>query len=72
MTTFSDSSTNAAITTTQKVLIGAAGMGVSVVSVTEILQLIGAATGAFIGIWMCAEKLIFLYRKCKDPDESQD
>lgn len=70
MSLFTESSTNATITTTQKILIGAAGMGVSVVSLTEWLQLIGAATGAFIGIWMTVEKLVVLYQKLFDKDES--
>lgn len=67
-----ESTTTTTLTTTQKIIVGAAGMGVSLANVTEILQFIGAATGAFIGLWMCAEKLILVYKKFNSKNESQD
>lgn len=53
------STTTAVVTTTQKVaaLIGGAGMGLSITDVTEWLQLIGAATGAIVGVWMVCDKI---------------
>jgi ABC-type nickel/cobalt efflux system permease component RcnA len=56
--------THAAITTTQKIaaVVGGAGMGLSIADVTAWLQLIGAATGAIVGIWMVADKVIGLFK----------
>ena len=50
--------THAAITTTQKIaaVVGGAGMGLSLADVTAWLQLIGAATGAIVGIWRVANR----------------
>ncbi len=56
--------THAAITTTQKIaaVIGGAGMGLSIADVTAWLQLIGAATGAIVGVWMVVDKVIALFK----------
>lgn len=56
--------TNAAITTTQKIaaVVGGAGMGLSIADVTAWLQLIGAATGAIVGIWMVVDKFLALFK----------
>jgi hypothetical protein len=59
-----DHTTNHVVTTTQKVaaVVGGAGMGLSIADVTAWLQLIGAATGAIVGIWMVADKVIALFK----------
>lgn len=61
----SDQTTNQVITTTQKVaaVVGGAGMGLSISDVTAWLQLIGAATGAIVGIWMVVDKVIGLFKR---------
>jgi hypothetical protein len=60
----SDQTTNQIVTTTQKIaaVVGGAGMGLSIADVTAWLQLIGAATGAIVGIWMVADKVIALFK----------
>jgi hypothetical protein len=60
----SESTTNHVVTTTQKIaaVVGGAGMGLSIADVTAWLQLIGAATGAIVGIWMVADKVIGLFK----------
>jgi hypothetical protein len=60
----SDHTTNQVVTTTQKIaaVVGGAGMGLSIADVTAWLQLIGAATGAIVGIWMVADKVIGLFK----------
>jgi hypothetical protein len=60
----SDNTTNQVITTTQKIaaVVGGAGMGLSIADVTAWLQLIGAATGAIVGVWMVADRLIALFK----------
>ena len=51
--------TQAAVTTTQKIMavVGGAGMGLSVADVTAWLQLIGALTGAIVGCWILWDKV---------------
>ncbi len=60
----SDHTTNQVVTTTQKIaaVVGGAGMGLSIADVTAWLQLIGAATGAIVGIWMVTDKVIGLFK----------
>jgi hypothetical protein len=60
----SEHATNQVVTTTQKIaaVVGGAGMGLSIADVTAWLQLIGAATGAIVGIWMVADKVIGLFK----------
>jgi hypothetical protein len=59
-----DHTTNNVVTTTQKIaaVVGGAGIGLSIADVTAWLQLIGAATGAIVGIWMVADKVIALFK----------
>lgn len=51
--------TQAAVTTTQKIMavVGGAGMGLSISDVTLWLQLIGALTGAIVGCWILWDKV---------------
>lgn len=59
-----NAATHAAVTTTQKIaaVVGGAGMGLSIADVTAWLQLIGAATGAIVGIWMVVDKVTGLFK----------
>jgi hypothetical protein len=58
-----DHTTSHAVTTTIKVAVGGAGMGLSIVDVTALAQAIGAITGAIVGIWMLYDKVISLLDK---------